>query len=233
MHSARLLWPTVLGFSVLSLAGIASQSAGNRQTLGVLTAEQREILSHMSLVQLDDGMGGQVQTLRISGVNVQIVNGLGATNGYPLAPSSFDGNLTQVNGLGNLILGYNETDAGSVRTGSHNLIVGRNNDYTSFASLVAGTDNDLLAPASSIAGGFHNVTSAVHSAILGGEDNATAGERSAIGGGISNRANALRSWISGGQGNNANASAASIAGGAGVTITEALLTGVGPLYLKP
>ena len=38
---------------------------------------------HLSLVDVDDGQGKKVRTLRITGVNVQIVNGLGATNGNP------------------------------------------------------------------------------------------------------------------------------------------------------
>ncbi len=51
---------------------------------GELTEEQREILSHMSIVELP--MGGDEQgndlgtakTIRFTGVNVQVVNGLGA-----------------------------------------------------------------------------------------------------------------------------------------------------------
>ena len=49
-----------------------------------------------------------MKTARSSGINVQVVNGLGATNGNPADPSSLDPLQTNVNGLGNLILGYNE-----------------------------------------------------------------------------------------------------------------------------
>ncbi len=56
------------------------------QRLFTLTAEQAEILGHQSIVYLDDGQGGTVKTLRISGINVQLVNGLGATNGNPTNP---------------------------------------------------------------------------------------------------------------------------------------------------
>ena len=74
-----------------------------------LTPEQEEILSHMSIVYLDDGFGNPVnKTIRITGVNVQIVNGLDATNGYPPDPNSVDSGLTVVNGVGNLVVGYNE-----------------------------------------------------------------------------------------------------------------------------
>ena len=54
--------------------------------------------------RLHDGQGGTVKTLRISGINVQVVNGLDATNGFPTAPNSTNVNLTQVNGMGNLIV---------------------------------------------------------------------------------------------------------------------------------
>ena len=65
----------------------------------------REVLPHLSIEDLDDGQGGTTRTIRISEVNVQIVNGLGATNGNPNFP---DSNSGTVNGLGNLIVGYNE-----------------------------------------------------------------------------------------------------------------------------
>ena len=72
-----------------------------KEEIGLL----REILPHLSIEQLDDGQGGTTRTIRFSEVNLQIVNGLGATNGNPGCP--FCGTGT-VNGLGNLIVGYNE-----------------------------------------------------------------------------------------------------------------------------
>ncbi len=97
--------------------------------LFTLTPEQAEILSHQSIVYLDDGQGGTVKTLRISGINVQVVNGLDATNGYPTDPDSIDLMETQTNGLGNLLVGYNEigNPNGDDRTGSHNIVVGHGN----------------------------------------------------------------------------------------------------------
>ena len=97
---------------------------------GGLTPEQEEILSHMSIEFLDDGQGGTVKTIRFSEVNVQIVNGLGATNGNPGDP---DSPIGMVNGLGNLIVGYNEllpVGPSNDHTGSHNIVVGTDNNYT-------------------------------------------------------------------------------------------------------
>ena len=52
-------------------------------------------------------------------VNVRIVSGSGDTNG-------------EVNGLGNLIVGYDEPrQSGSDKTGSHNIVVGTRNNCSS------------------------------------------------------------------------------------------------------
>ena len=74
------------------------------QNGGSLTPEQEEILSHMSIVELPLGEDviGTAKTIRFTGVNVQIVNGLGATNGNPGDPRDDE---QVVNGLGNLVVG--------------------------------------------------------------------------------------------------------------------------------
>ena len=56
-----------------------------------------ELASHLTVEFLNDGQGGTVKTLRLTGVNLQILNGLGATNGNPGDPDSTTGT---VNGLG-------------------------------------------------------------------------------------------------------------------------------------
>ena len=73
---------------LLLLTGMQGQvSVGSHQAAPPpdlpVTQEQQEILNHMSLVYLDDGLGGTVKTLRISGINVQIVNGLGRDQRIP------------------------------------------------------------------------------------------------------------------------------------------------------
>lgn len=72
--------------------------------------------------------------MHITGANLHIESGSGATDGG-------------VNGLGNLIVGYNEPRAASPdQTGSHNLIVGRYHNYSSYGGLVAGYYNAIAAP---------------------------------------------------------------------------------------
>lgn len=120
------------------------------------------------------------QTVLFSGANLQIVNGLDSTD----AP---------VNGLGNLIVGYNEeaifnSDSASLfeRTGSHNIIVGPRHTYQSYGGIVAGRSNNILAPHASVLNGFNNIAEAEFSAIVSGMYNATYGKNSAVVGGALN-----------------------------------------------
>jgi hypothetical protein len=92
-------------------------------------------------------------TLMISGVNVQIVDGTGDTAGAP-------------NGLGNLIIGYNEGTHD--RSGSHNLVVGTEHSYTSYGGLVAGFGNTVSARSTSVSGGRFNSAVAEFASVGGG-----------------------------------------------------------------
>ena len=115
----------------------------NAALLGViawqLVVDRDEILKHMSIVELPiDGKGAKARTIRFSGVNVQVVNGAGKTG-------DVSGGLK--NGLGNLIVGYQElreadefpaTDDTNDRSGSHNLVVGSGNNYSIWGGQVVG-----------------------------------------------------------------------------------------------
>jgi len=126
----------------------------------------------MSIVYLDDGQGGSNKTIRFTGVNVQIVNGLGSTSGTG-SPIDFVG---VTNGTGNLIVGYNEATffPGAPpldRTGSHNVVVGYGHNYTKFGGAVFGRENALNGAYSSILSGTSNASDAVASAIVSGLQN--------------------------------------------------------------
>src|ERR1039458_1361540 len=79
-------------------------------------------------------------TLRISGENVQIVNGSGSE--------------TTTNGLGNLVVCYN--DAPTSQSGSHNLILGHGQTATSWGSLV-GWQHNKSTGAFQVLFGDHNI----------------------------------------------------------------------------
>ena len=160
-------------------------------------------------------VGGH-DTMRFSGMNVQIVNGTGATDGTP-------------DGLGNLIVGYNELrSTGNDRTGSHYIVVGSQNNYSSYGGIVAGYNNTASGDYSSVTGGegntasgdyssvtggLQNTASGILASVSGGYGNMASGEFSSAAGGESNIASGTSAWVTGGYFNTASGSHASVSGG--------------------
>ena len=142
-----------------------------------------------------------IPTIEFSGVNVQIDSGSGSTDG-------------PVNGSGNLIIGYDELiGVGDDRTGSHNLIVGAKNNYSSYGGIVAGNYNSVTGSFASVLGGFVNVASGDDAVVSGGYYNTASGQYAAVSGGNNNEAQALWSSVSGGDANIASGQSASVCGG--------------------
>ncbi len=145
--------------------------------------------------------------------NVYIQDGLGSTSGIsddPTLTSALYNELDGAgqmhavsNGLGNLIIGYNEPSnisAGGY-TGSHNLIVGADNHYTSIGAIVSGLGNSGNSPFGSVVGGIGNETTGDLADVYGGYQNVASGFISAVSGGASNTASGIFSTISGGESN--------------------------------
>ena len=175
-----------------------------------LTPEQQEILSHLSIVYLDDGQGGMAKTIRASGVNVQVVNGVGVTE--------------TANSVGNIIVGYSEQPSAAFdRSGSHNLVGGVRNEYAAFGGLLLGRDNKVAGNHSSILGGKLNHVSGGDSAILGGDSNSVEAGLGVICAGDANRITGNRNVIVGGQWNLAEDARCVLVGGAGNTASGAQL----------
>lgn len=112
-------------------------------------------------------VGGQ-DTLTLSGMNLQVTNGAGATSSS--------------NGRGNLVVGYNEN--GSV-TGSHNVVAGTGNAATSFGSVVGGVAN-RASGAYSAAFGWRNTASGTYASVAGGTNNIAASGAAGVAGGCGN-----------------------------------------------
>ncbi|MCP4130092.1 MAG: hypothetical protein GY754_03645, partial [bacterium] len=86
-----------------------------------LTAMQASIDALNTTFQ---GVSRSGDDIIFSGVNMFINSGSGSTGGT-------------VNGLGNLVMGYNELrGSGDDRSGSHNIIVGGNNNFSSYSGLI-------------------------------------------------------------------------------------------------
>ena len=153
-----------------------------------------------------------------TGTNVHIRNGLGSTNGNPDDPRTLDPDDTAVNGLGNLIVGYNGfLEFTPPRTGSHTLVLGDFNSYTSYGGIAAGWDNTASAAYASTLGGRSNRSAGPFCAIVGGAFNSTLdGHTASILGGNANRARDIDSTVCGGNANQATARFSVVGGGSGV-----------------
>jgi len=95
------------------------------------------------------------------GVNVHVQSGAGAT-------------VDATTGLGNLIIGYNEPAQGGVglnRTGSHNLVGGQMNSFSSSGGLVFGSNNKLSGRFAAVLGGEQNNAVGWFSTVYGGQLN--------------------------------------------------------------
>jgi hypothetical protein len=115
----------------------------------------------------------------ITGANLNIRNGTGYT--YQV-----------VNGLGNLIVGYNElrtgTGAVNTRTGSHNVILGFNQNYSAAGAFMSGAVNNSTNHFASVIGGTGNSSGGFYSVVVGGYDNQATGNWSTVLGGQGVRA---------------------------------------------
>jgi len=138
-----------------------------------------------------DGLTRSGTDFVITNANLYIQSGSGATSGV-------------VNGKGNLIIGYNELrDVENNRDGSHNLIVGDYQNYSSYGGIVAGRYSTISGIYSSVTGGAGNTASGNFSSVSGGYQNTASGYSSSVSGGVLNTASALGSSVSGGEGNTA------------------------------
>jgi hypothetical protein len=144
----------------------------------------------------------------ITGANLYIVNGLGQT-------SCADINIPDCpNGMGNLIVGYNELrEGGDVRTGSHNVVLGSRNNFSRIGGLVVGNFNEISGDFAVISGGEANTASSDFASVSGGFDNIASGFAAAVSGGRGNVASGPFAAVSGGGGNTASGAFASVSGG--------------------
>lgn len=180
-------------------AGVAPADLAARiADLEATVAAQQELLAGISRVTVDGH-----DTLRLTGMNLQLVNGTGATDEDP-------------NGLGNLIIGYSAQRSDpfppATRIGSHYLVVGDRHEWTAVGGIVAG---------------FFNTASADWASVSGGAGNTASGDRTSVSGGLGNTASSGWASVSGGQGNTASGVAASVSGGIDNTASGGLASILG------
>jgi hypothetical protein len=207
-------------------SGLAARVAALEAQIAALQAALAAVQSN-TVLQLDDALRLDTTdparpTAVFNAVNVQIVNGLGATNGLASDPYGVEGTIT--NGLGNLIIGYNELswDSGPIvnppfnpgdRDGSHNLIIGRGHRYPSWGGMVARDGNRIGDFGATVSGGRVNVASGRWSSVSGGRKNTASGAFASVSGGARNVASGTLASVSGGADNVASGEVASVSGG--------------------
>lgn len=141
------------------------------------------------------GVGGK-PTIQFSGANVQVVSGGGKTE--------------ETNGVGNLIIGYDEI--ARMQTGSNNLVLGAGQEYTSYGAVLGGAENTASGPFSDVFGLGSHATGAL-SSVSGGRVNTASGGDSSVSGGFGNEASNGAASVSGGYGNVASGGDSSVLGG--------------------
>src|SRR5215471_8646740 len=156
----------VLGVLALPLTSVRAQEGQSATTeLQSATKELRRLALRVEdleykLVHITSGPSD----VTITGANLRILNGLGATD--------------TINGVGNIIVGYNEERSPECpvfpcineRTGSHNVIVGRGQNFTSFGGLVVAQFNTISGQWASVSGGFGNTASGSVASVSGGQN---------------------------------------------------------------
>jgi hypothetical protein len=168
-----------------------------------LVSQLQNIAAHLAFASVDS-----LPSMVFTGVNVHVRDGSGDTR--CTAGSS-------CNGLGNLIVGYNEPSTTAPtpvdRTGNHNLVVGGGHEYSSYGGFVAGFENHVTATSASVLGGRGNTASGPDSTVGGGSGGTASGINAVVSGGRDNTASGFCAVIAAGEDNIADAEQSSVLGG--------------------
>lgn len=163
-------------------------------------------------------------SILFEGANVYIQSGSGATNGA-------------VNGLGNLVIGYDENlidvygpSYENDRSGSHNLVLGMYNSYSSYGGILAAywssigaeyatvlgsQSSNATGPHSVVLGGYSNQATGDYAVVAGGYGNSASGDSSSVMSGAYNASTGLLATVSAGYDNWSTGTATVISGGGG------------------
>lgn len=216
-----------------TIAALQTQIAALEATVAALQASldqvsNNSVLALGGVLTLDQS--DPVRPVAVfSGVNLQITDGRGVTGvGW-----------SDVNGLGNLIIGYDEARAdtatpecsegryanfldcttngavwaASHKNGSHNLIIDPSHNYSQFGSMVTGAGNTISEPYSAALGASAGVAGNHGAIVVGGALNQAREEFSVVVGGQQNLATGQKSIVTGGEMNIASAKFSSVNGG--------------------
>jgi hypothetical protein len=163
----------------LSIAQEEDTKEKGQKGLAQRVAALEQLLKHFSRE------GNEVT---IKGANLHLMNGLGQT----ACGTEEEPILDCPNGLGNLIVGYNEPrEAGefgeNIRTGSHNVVVGQRHNFSRFGGLVVGNVNTISGDFAVVSGGSENFAGGAQAVVSGGQENTASGGGASVIGGLATR----------------------------------------------
>lgn len=177
----------------------------NNQRIAELEAQLSNIMALNPYITVNTA--GGIPNVTFSGINVQVVNGEGSTGttngtgnlivGYDEVDSSGTGHCTLAfDGLDQLLntealcIGAGATwSVTGFKTGSHYIVAGSENNYSSYGGVVFGRQNTSNATYANVTGGNKNTASGAYSSVSGGTSNAAISQSSSILGGQNNTAN--------------------------------------------
>lgn len=196
--SERLSFRVQMGLAFLVVIGAILISPANRGAIaqGYGTTLQQLLVRTQALENKTQFVSISSGEMFVKGTNLHIENGIadpGVDAGGFILPRTF-------NGKGNLIIGYNESRGvfgTDMRTGSHNLIIGDDNNYASEGGQVVGFFNTISSNYASVSGGRGNTASGRLSSISGGAQNTADGGFASISGGLSLTQSIQVGWSAG------------------------------------
>ncbi|NUM56209.1 MAG: hypothetical protein HUU46_21425 [Candidatus Hydrogenedentes bacterium] len=184
----------------------ADESKALQNQVDKLQKQVSKLQAKLKYMRVEDGglNGLSGPHVIFEACNVHIRSGSGDTEdeGTPL-------------GLGNLVVGYNETPSitSTARGGSHNLVVGPGHNYSSVAGAVFGKDNNVTGAYASVTAGYYSTASGDYSSVSGGRGHIASGSNSSVSGGYYNTASQGDASVSGGADNVASGYQSTIGGG--------------------
>jgi hypothetical protein len=206
-----------------SVHGLEMRLTAEKRARTELAAEVRQLRANPVLDLgpyvrvVEDTLGGvRGPNVVLTGVNLHLRSGSGSTSDGSHDAETGEFTPGKLTGLGNLIVGYDEITPlhEDVRSGSHNLVLGDGNAFSSFGGLVAGRENLAGAPYASVLGGAFGIATGAYSVVGGGMANFASGEGASVTGGDHNEASGFGASVLGGYLNVAAGQQASVTGGA-------------------
>ena len=170
------------GGSSGSLTALQAEVTNLKSALATANAQLVGLTGRLSALEQKGASGGSVDPVLVDLAKyVKVVtsdmNGVKGphvvfhhANVHVQSGSGTTAEASALTGLGNLIVGYNETPTlqGWSRAGSHNFIVGPSHSFSSAGGAVLGTNNLISGQYATVLGGNQNRAQGPTSSILGG-----------------------------------------------------------------